>query len=461
MNRIFRLFSVMAIISVAFSCVKTDDNDPVNPPVGVDQVLWKYSLSDSIGLNYIKSVALPAFDELNNGYYLLNVESETSSNNEIDVYVVALDASGTLKWFKKATQTPVDLAYESFIACSDGKIIVFMTESILCLDAQSGNTIWENLMYRTYWVNSMSVSDGRIFYIDGVDITEKIVGLNLNDGSEFCRLQINVPGEDIRGELTMIADDNLYVLTNDINNNNQWLSQLLIYNIPLIPSGTAVAYTTPLDFYPVTSVMAASSTGSALFFMKNEGNPDPVERYLVSVNNQGIEEWKAEVPADVSELYLDASNNIYCTGSYHFLKFSSTGAKILETEIPFATYVDEFELLESNSFYGVAGNPETGEEDNIFTVFDLPTFSEQLRYGEYYPYAQIDGSSSQIIEENYRRLGQNADFAGGKKVADRSGKLISVSAAGGAIYCVKTFDNKLMPNAWSKRFGDYGNTNSR
>lgn len=459
MNRIFRFFSVIAIVFVAFSCVKTDDNDPINPPAGEDQVLWKFSLSDSIGLENVKSVALPAYDEANNGYYLLNVENPSSSYNEIDVYVVALDASGTLKWHVKATDLPIDPSNESFIASTEGKIIVFMTEKLLCLDAESGNTAWSNDMYRTYWVNSMSVADGKIFYIDGTDITEKIVGINLTDGSEFCRLAINVPGEDIRGELTMIAGGKLHVLTNDINNNNQWLSQLVIYDISLLPSDSPVAYTTPLNFYPVTSVMAATSSGSALFFMKNEGNSDPVERYLVSVNSQGTENWRAEVPSDVSDIYIDAAENIYCIGPNEFLRFSATGAKIFEAEIPFATYLNEFELLESSLFYGVTGNPETGEEDNIFTVFDLPTFSEQLRYGEYYPYAQIEGSSAQIYEENYRRLGENAAFSSGKKVVDRTGKLISVSHE--SIYCVNTFENKLMPNAWSKRFGDYGNTNSR
>jgi len=193
--------------------------------------------------------------------------------------------------------------------------------------------------------------------------------------------------------------------------------------------------------------------------MKNEGAVDPTDRYLVSVNSQGIENWRAEVPSDVSDIYIDAAENIYCIGPNEFLRFSATGVKIFEAEIPFATYLNEFELLESNLFYGVTGNPDTGEEDNIFTVFDLTTFSEQLRYGEYYPYVQIEGSSSQVYEENYRRLGENAAFSSGKKVVDRTGKLISVSKE--TIYCVSTFENKLMPNAWSKRFGDYGNTNSR
>ncbi len=461
MNPYFRILSIIVFLFVATSCVKTDDNNPDNPIFGEDQILWTFSLTESIGDQEMKDIALPAFDEANNGYYLVSIDNtgSGSTNNQKDVWVIALDEAGNFIWKIKATDTPESFANKSFISYSDGKVIVFMTDKLLCVDAQSGNALWSNAIYRTYWVNSMSVANGKIFYIDGLDITEKIVGVNMSDGSEFCRLPINVPGEDIRGELTMVSGGKLFVLTNDINNNNQWLSQLLIYNITDLPGGQPLAYTTPSDYAPANSALVATSTGSALFFMKNVGTTSPSNKFLVSVNDQGIENWKTEVPYEVQDIFIDAAENIYCVGPYDFLKYSATGAKIFETEIPFATYFDEFEILESNVVYGVAGNPETGEEDNIFTVFDLPTCTEQLRYGEYYPYAPIEGSSAQAEEENNHRLGENASFATGKKVADRQGRLISVG--NGTIYCVKNFTNKLMPNAWGKRFGDLANTNSR
>lgn len=460
MSRYFSYFSIFFLLFVATSCVKTDD-DTNNPVIGEDQVKWTFSLTNSLQDKEIIEVALPAFDEANNGYYLVEIDNtgSGSTNNENDVYVIALDEAGTFKWQIQATDTPEDFLNDNFIACSEGKVIVFMTDKLLCLDAQTGSTLWSNAMYRTYWVNSMSIADGKIFYVDGADITEKIVGVNLSDGSEFCRLSINKPGEDIRGEVTMVSDGKLFVLTVDINNNNQWLSQLVIYDIATLPLGQPVAYTTPLDYAPANSALAASSAGSVLFYMKNAGMVAPLNRYLVSVNRSGIENWRAEVPNEVKDIYTDAADNIYCVGPYDFLKFSATGTRLYETSIPFATYFDELEMLESNTFYGVAGNPDTGEELGLFTIFDMSTCNEQLRYGEYFPYAQVEGSSSQVYDENNRRLGENAAFSTGKKVVDRKGNVISIGL--GIVYCLKNMNHKLMPNAWSKRFGDYGNTNSR
>lgn len=460
MKRLFRYLSAILILSVATtSCVKPDDDTSDNPILGEDQVKWVYSLSTLLGSEIVDK-SMPAFDSENNGYYLVEIDATAGSATELnDAYVVALDKTGTLLWQTKIAEAPESDLNESYLAYADGKIVVSTYSRIICLNAQSGAQNWSIDSPRTYWVNSMSVAQGKVFFVES-SWPEKLVGFNLEDGSEICSISLNKTGEDIRGEATLISGSKVFVSVSDINNNNGWYSGLYIFDINSLNNvlEPTHAYTTPPDYYPASSCLISSAANTALFLAKYQGSENQPGCYLISVNEGGNENWKAEVPEEVTQLFTDAQGNIYAQGSDYLLKFSPSGAKLYQTSIPFATYFDELEITESNVFYGVAGNPETGEELNLFATFSLSTGAELLRKTEYFPYAQMEGSSLAVNEENNSRLGKNASFASGKKVIDAEGNVISISSNN--IYCLKDPNQKLMTGAWAKRNGTLGNTNA-
>ncbi len=459
MNRLFSYLSAILILISISACTKLNDDDVTdNQLLGEDLVKWSYSLSDQLGADIV-STSMPAFDDANNGYYLVEIDATTGSTEENIAWVVAVDKVGVLLWKSEITDAPESDLNESYLVFADGKIVVSTTTQVVCLNAQTGVPIWSVDSNRTYWVNSMSVAQGKIFYIES-SWPEKLVGLNLSDGSQICSISLNKPGEDIRGEVTLITGSKLVVSVSDINNNGEWYTGLNLFDINSLTNESTPAFTyfTATDYYPVSSCLISSDANAIMFLAQYQGMENMPDRYLISVSETGVENWKTEVPDDIQQLFTDAQGNIYAFGNDNLLKITSSGQIAYQNNIPFGTYFNEFQIAESNVFYGNVGNPQTGDESNFFATFSITSGTEILRNGEYFPYAQMEGSSIAVNEENERRSGENYLFRSGKKVIDAEGNIISISSKN--IYCLQGPNHKLMPGAWAKRNGNMENTNS-
>ncbi len=459
MNRLFSYVSAILILISISSCTKLNDDDVTdNPLLGEDVVKWSYSLSDLLGAEIVE-VGLPAFDDVNNGYYLVEIDATTGSTEENKAWVVAVDKVGVLLWKSEITDAPESDLNDSYLAYTDGKIVVSTTTKVVCLNAQTGVPIWSVDSNRIYWVNSMSVTQGKIFYIEST-LPMKLVGLNLSDGSQICAISLNKTGEDIRGNLTLITGSKLVVSVSDINNNGEWYTGLNIFDINSLTNESipSHSFTTATDYYPVSSCLLSSDANAVLFLAQYHGSENIPDRYLISVSETGVENWKTEVPEDIQQLFTDAQGNIYAFGNDNLLKITSSGQIAYQNNILFGTYFNEFQIAESNVFYGNVGDCQTDYESDCFATFSLTSGTEILRNGEYFPYAQMEGSSIAVNEENDRRSSENCLFRSGKKVIDAEGNILSISSKN--IYCLLGPNHKLMPGAWAKRNGNIGNTNS-
>lgn len=444
---------------VLFSCIKEENTEPDKQ--GKDQVKWTFSLYHELG-NEVLTSAIPAFDEKNKGYYLVNTDNTGANdiNNRHDVWLLAIREDSILNWKVKVSDSPVDAQDVNYVSYISGKVLVFLTNKLVCLDTLNGNTVWSKDIHRVYWQNSLSVSKGKIFYIDQSDTRDKLKGLNLADGSEICSIGLNSStNEDVRGELTVIAGDKLYVSTSDINNSGQWLTKIFIYDIANISNSSApLTYTLPSDYFP-KNTMAVNSSGDLLFFMKNDIS-SPYKKYLVSISQTGTENWKAEVPDDAKYIYIDNQNLIHCrtTSTIKIIRYSNTGNKLNENSFQYYNTFPTFEILEDNTVYGNVEDSETGL--STFATFDLNSGNEKANRSINFPYSMLEGSSIAIQQENQEREADNAEFTDAfVKSVDRKGNLIAISRY--KIYCIKDLDQKLLPDSWPKDFSNYGNTNSR
>jgi hypothetical protein len=427
--------------------------DPSNL-VGEDHVKWTFSLEQTLGKEIVET-AVPAFDENNKGYFIV----ETENGNLHDLWVLAIRPDSSLHWKVKVSDSD-DPSNYNYISYSDGKILVNMTNKLIRLDTLSGNQIWSKNIFREYWVNTLSVSDGKVFYIESTS-PDKLVGLNLDNGSEICNIELKYgTSNDVRGQNTVIKNGKLYVTTNDIDNTNTWETKVLIYDINTINSSSLPdsKYDLPEDYFHKNDP-AISSAGNLLFFMKDDYN-SPYTKYLVSVSTSGTENWKKEVPDEALNIYIDNLDNVYCvTNSISLIKFNSSGTKQYQTDYPYTTNFN-LQLLNNNTFYGNTGNAETGEDLNIFTVFSLSNGNEVSNFGTEFPYLLIEGIGFDIEEANQKLIEENTNFAQSLvKTVDIEGNIISISK--NKIYCVEDLDIKLQTNSWSKDYGDIGNTNSR
>lgn len=454
--------AALSCISMLFlySCVEKTENPG---QTGVDYVKWTYNLN-SIDNKEIVKAAIPAFDEENNGYYLIETDNTSNSdiNNRNDVWLLSLRSDSTLHWKVKVSATTIDALDNNYVAYAEGKVLVFLKTSLVCVDTTSGSTLWNKTIVREYWKNSLSVSNGKLFYIDQTASVEKVKGFNLSNGAEICSLSINSgTSENVRGNHTIVAGNNLFVSASDINNSGQWLTKIFIYNITNISnSSTPVTYTLPTGHYP-KNTLAATSASNLLFFMKNEGNTAPYNKYLISVSPTGTENWKVIVPDEASTIYVDAQDNIYCyTTDDNLLKYSNTGVLQKETDYSYPTVISNFEILENNTFFGKTGNENTGEEWDLFTVFNLSDGSIKSTKNQDYPYTFLEGNDIETSNKNELRAEDNASFVGSyQKTVDRNGNLIAVSRH--KIYCINDFNLRLQEGAWAKEYANYGNTNSK
>jgi len=457
--KISNWFIAGVVIIAAGSCIK-DDKEEIDPQEK-SQVKWTYSLSNALGKDVL-STAIPAFDEKNTGYYLVETDNTGANdiNNRRDVWICSVRGDSSLHWKVKVSESSTDALDANFVVYSEGKVLAFLKEKLVCLDSLNGKVAWNKTINREYWRNSLSVANGKLFYIDQAETRDKLKGISLANGSELCSLGLNSgTNEDVRGDYTAISGNNLFVVASDIINSGQWLSKILIYNISSISNATVPAsYLLPQNLYPKSTIVA-NSKGDALFYAKYDMN-SPYQKYLVSINSSGVENFKTEVPSDANSIYIDAQDNIYCTttSNLKLLQFNSSGNILKETSYVYFDTFGEFEILENNTFYGNAEDTETGM--SVMTTFNLLTGSEVSRQDVNFPYALLGGTSIEILKENQRREEENSNFSGGfVQCVDRTGNLISISRE--KIYCVKDLDKKLLQGAWSKDFANYGNTNSR
>lgn len=424
-------------------------------------VQWTYSLVSSLGTEVVDA-AIPAFDEKNTGYYLVETDNTGSGdiNNRHDVWILALRSDSSLQWKVKVSDATTDALDENIVAYANGKVIAFLKEKIVCLDTLNGNKVWSKPINREYFRNSLSIANGKLFYIDQSDSRNKLKGYSLENGSEFCSLPVNnVNNEDVRGLYSAIAGTKLYVVTSDINNSGQWLTKILIYNISDINnSSVPTSYLLPQNLYPKNTIIT-TSTGNAVFYAKYDMT-SPYKKYLVMVNASGNEVFKKEVPSDATYLYTDASDNIYCitTSDLKLIRFNNAGDKLGEASFSYYDTFGVFEILENNTFYGNVEDSETGA--SVTVVYDLISGTEKSRRPADFPYAMVEGNSIEITRENNRREEENSSYSSGFiRCVDRSGNTVSIT--GKKIYCVKDTEKKLQSGAWAKDFGNYGNTNSR
>ncbi|NJO69279.1 MAG: PQQ-binding-like beta-propeller repeat protein [Bacteroidetes bacterium] len=448
------------VILLAMNSCNKDESDNIDKNAH-SAVQWTYSLSSSLGTEVVDA-ALPAFDEKNTGYYLVETDNTGLGdiNNRHDVWIFSLRSDSSLHWKVKVNDATTDALDENFVAYANGKVIAFLKEKLVCLDTLNGNIAWSKTINREYFRNSLSIANGKLFYIDQSNSQDKLKGYSLETGSELCSITVNSgTGEYVRWDYTAIAGTKLFVVTSDINNAGMWLSKILIYNISDISNTSVPAfYLLPKDLYPKNTIIT-TSTGNALFYAKYDMT-SPYKKYLVMVNGSGNEVFKKEVPSDAQYIYTDAQDNIYCrtTSDTKIIRFSSNGDKLGEASFPYYDTFGVFEILENNTFYGNAEDAETGL--SVVAVYDLISGAEKSRRTVDFPYALLDGNSIEVTKENNRREEENSSFSNSLvRCVDRSGNIISIS--GKKIYCVKDAERKLLKGAWGKDFANYGNTGSR